>query len=54
MVEEMLFRGIFFWLIFELLTRGRVPKLAAVSATILIIAIGYLTYYLNKKYIAKA
>ena len=41
MVEEMLFRGIFFWLIFELLRRGRVPKLAAVSATILVIAVGF-------------
>jgi membrane protease YdiL (CAAX protease family) len=41
MVEEMLFRGILFWLIFELLRRGRVPKLAAVSATILVIAVGF-------------
>ena len=41
MVEEMLFRGILFWLIFELLRRGRIPKLAAVSATILVIAVGF-------------
>jgi len=41
MVEEMLFRGVLFWLIFELLRRGRVPKLAAVSATILVIAVGF-------------
>src|ERR1700674_4910603 len=41
MVEEMLFRGILFWLIFELLSRGRVPKPAAVIATILVIAVGF-------------
>src|SRR6202051_916110 len=41
MLEEMLFRGLLFWLVFELLRRGRVPKLAAVSAAILVIAVGF-------------
>ncbi len=41
MLEEMLFRGLLFWLIFELLRRCRVSKLAAVSATILVIAVGF-------------
>src|SRR5579863_10274571 len=40
-LEEMLFRGLLFWLVFELLRRGRVPKLAAVSAAILVIAVGF-------------
>src|SRR5580700_683161 len=39
MVEEMLFRGIFFWLILEVLRRRRVPRLAAVCATVLVTAI---------------
>ena len=37
----MLFRGLLFWLVFELLSRCRVPKLAAVTATILVIAVGF-------------
>jgi len=41
MLEEMLFRGLLFWLVFELLSRCRVSKLAAVSATILVIAAGF-------------
>ena len=41
MLEEMLFRGLLFWLIFEILRRCRVSKLAAVSATILVIAVGF-------------
>jgi membrane protease YdiL (CAAX protease family) len=41
MLEEMLFRGLLFWLVFELLSRCRVSKLAAVSATILVIAVGF-------------
>ena len=41
MLEEMLFRGLLFWLVFELLRRCRVSKLAAVSATILVIAVGF-------------
>jgi len=41
MLEEMLFRGLLFWLIFELLRRCRVSKLAAISATILVIAVGF-------------
>src|SRR5260370_16381537 len=41
MLEEMLFRGLLFWLVFELLGGCRVSKLAAVSATILIIAVGF-------------
>ena len=41
MLEEMLFRGLLFWLIFELLRRCPVSKLAAVSATILVIAVGF-------------
>src|SRR6202795_5162501 len=39
MIEEMLFRGIFFWLILEFLRRRRVPRLAAVCATVLVTAI---------------
>src|ERR1700692_424129 len=41
MLEEMLFRGLLFGLIFELLRRCRVSKLAAVSATILVIAVAF-------------
>ena len=41
MLEEMLFRGLLFWLVFELLTHCHVSKLAAVSATILVIAVGF-------------
>jgi len=41
MLEEMLFRGLLFWLVFELLSRCRVSKLVAVSATILVIAVGF-------------
>ena len=41
MLEEMLFRGLLFWLVFELLRRCRVSKLAAVSVTILVIAVGF-------------
>ena len=41
MLEEMLFRGLLFWLIFELLRRCRVSNLAAVSTTILVIAVGF-------------
>jgi membrane protease YdiL (CAAX protease family) len=40
-LEEMLFRGLFFWLVFELLSRRRVSKVAALSATVLIIAVGF-------------
>jgi membrane protease YdiL (CAAX protease family) len=41
MLEEMLFRGLLFWLVFELLSRCGVSKLAAVSATVLVIAVGF-------------
>ena len=42
MLEEMLFRGLLFWLVIELLlSRWRVSKLVAVSATILVIAVGF-------------
>jgi len=41
MLEEMLFRGVLFWLVFELLNRCHVLKFAAVSATILVIAVGF-------------
>jgi len=41
MLEEMLFRGLLFWLVFELLSRCRVSKVVAVSATILVIAVGF-------------
>ena len=39
MIEEMLFRGILFWLILEFLRRRRMPRLAAVCATVLLTAI---------------
>src|ERR1700692_1498310 len=39
MLEEMLFRGLLFWLVFELLRRGQTPP--AVSAAILVIAVGF-------------
>ncbi|HLN28240.1 MAG TPA: CPBP family intramembrane glutamic endopeptidase [Terriglobales bacterium] len=41
MLEEILFRGLLFWLVLELLSRCRVSKLAAVSTTILVIAVGF-------------
>jgi hypothetical protein len=41
MLEEMLFRGLLFWLVFELLSRCRVSKVVAVIATILVIAVGF-------------
>jgi membrane protease YdiL (CAAX protease family) len=41
MVEEMLFRGLFFWLVFELLSRLGVRELAALNATVLLIAVGF-------------
>ena len=39
MIEEMLFRGILFWLILEFLRRRRAPRLAAVCATVVLTAI---------------
>ena len=39
MIEEILFRGILFWLILEFLRRRRTPRLAAVCATVLVTAI---------------
>ena len=39
MIEEMLFRGILFWLILEFLRRRRAPRLAALCATVLLTAI---------------
>lgn len=41
MLEEMLFRGLLFWLIFELLTRVGISKGAILSATVLLIAFGF-------------
>jgi membrane protease YdiL (CAAX protease family) len=41
MLEEMLFRGLFFWLVFELLSRRGVSKVAALNATVLLIAVGF-------------
>jgi len=41
MIEEMLFRGLLFWLIFELFTRRGVPQSAAVAATICLTAIAF-------------
>ena len=41
MLEEMLFRGLFFWLVFELLSRLSIRKVAALSATVLLIAVGF-------------
>ena len=48
MLEEMLFRGLLFWLVFELLSRCRVSKLVAVSATILVIAVGFAFAHVGK------
>jgi membrane protease YdiL (CAAX protease family) len=39
MIEEMLFRGILFWLILEFLRRRGAPRLAAVCATVVLTAI---------------
>jgi membrane protease YdiL (CAAX protease family) len=39
MIEEMLFRGILFWLILEFLGRRRAPRLTAVCTTVLLTAI---------------
>ncbi len=41
MLEEMLFRGLFFWLVFELLNRVGIRKVAALIATVLLIAVGF-------------
>ena len=41
MLEEMLFRGLLFWLVFELLSRRGVSRVAALSATVLVIAVGF-------------
>jgi membrane protease YdiL (CAAX protease family) len=41
MLEEILFRGLFFWLVFELLSRLGIRKVAALSATVLLIAFGF-------------
>ena len=41
MIEEMLFRGLLFWLIFELLRRRGVPQSAAAAATVLLTAIAF-------------
>jgi len=41
MLEEMLFRGLFFWLVFQLLSRLSIRKVAALSATVLLIAVGF-------------
>ena len=41
MIEEMLFRGLLFWLIFELLKRRGVPQSAAVAATVCLTAIAF-------------
>jgi membrane protease YdiL (CAAX protease family) len=39
MIEELLFRGVLFWLFLEFLRRRRAPRLAAVCATVLLTAI---------------
>jgi len=41
MIEEMLFRGLLFWLIFELLRRIGLPLTAAVGATVFLTAIAF-------------
>ena len=41
MIEEMLFRGLLFWLIFELLRRMGLPRAAAVGATVFLTAIAF-------------
>jgi membrane protease YdiL (CAAX protease family) len=41
MIEEMLFRGLLFWLIFELFRRRGVPQSAAVAATVCLTAIAF-------------
>jgi membrane protease YdiL (CAAX protease family) len=41
MIEEMLFRGLLFWLIFELLRRMGLPLAAAVGATVFLTAIAF-------------
>jgi membrane protease YdiL (CAAX protease family) len=41
MIEEMLFRGLLFWVIFELLRRGRVRQTAAVALTVFLTAIAF-------------
>ena len=41
MLEEMLFRGLLFWLITLLLTRVGISKSAVLTATVLLIAIGF-------------
>jgi len=41
MIEEMLFRGLLFWLIFELLRRMGLPLAAAVGSTVFLTAIAF-------------
>jgi len=40
MLEEMLFRGLLFWLVFQLLSRG-LSKVAALGTTVLVIAVAF-------------
>jgi membrane protease YdiL (CAAX protease family) len=41
LLEEMLFRGLLFWLVFELLSRRGVSRVVALRATVLVIAVGF-------------
>jgi membrane protease YdiL (CAAX protease family) len=41
MLEEILFRGLLFWLVFEFLNRFGISRAAALSATVLFVALGF-------------
>ena len=41
MLEEILFRGLLFWLVFELLSRVGISRATALSTTVLLIALGF-------------
>jgi membrane protease YdiL (CAAX protease family) len=41
MLEEILFRGLLFWLVFEFLNRFGISRAAVLSATVLLVALGF-------------
>ena len=48
MLEEILFRGLLFWLLFALLSRVGISKASALSATVLLIAFGFAVAHFDR------
>lgn len=48
MLEEILFRGFLFWLVFALLSRVGISKASALSATVLLIAFGFAVAHVDR------